>query len=44
MALGWAAAGMRECMEGAAALAVPLVVKVEAGERWGSMQPVEALL
>ena len=27
-------------MEGVAALRVPLAVKVQAGERWGSMAPV----
>jgi DNA polymerase I-like protein with 3'-5' exonuclease and polymerase domains len=32
---------LRRVMEGAAALRVPLAVKVKAGERWGSMAPLD---
>lgn len=38
----WVVAGVREVMEGAAGLEVPLVVSIKAGERWGSMQAVGA--
>jgi DNA polymerase I-like protein with 3'-5' exonuclease and polymerase domains len=31
---------LRRVMEGVAALRVPLAVKVQAGQRWGSMAPV----
>ena len=33
---------VREIMEGVIPLAVPLIVNIKAGERWGSMQPVAA--
>ena len=35
---------VRECMEGAAALSVPLPVNVKAGASWGALLPLSTAL